>query len=127
MELSLDSIQEFFTSPPPKYLKAEECVTFIVALLCDHDSYASAIAKTLRQSSKYRVSDTILYKALDFLIGEDLLIAYNPPIDQDVVLSKGRPPIMYQLDQDKTKRKKIKDLKKLWEENFPDFNFNQTT
>ncbi len=86
--MNFQDIYQYFQSPPPVYLGKEVGVCYILAILVDSgDSYGTALIQHIRaEHPPYRLSDTVLYKALEFLSNEGMIQPYweNTP-------GKGRP------------------------------------
>lgn len=90
---SIESIQEFFRSPPPTYLGKEQTVCYILSVLLDKDSYGTELMEQLeKKSPTYRLSDTVLYAALSFL--EEKVIAVPYWKNEE---GRGRPRRMWRL------------------------------
>ena len=89
---SVASIHNFFQFPPPIYLNKEQTVCYILSVLLEKDSYGTELMNNLEENSNYRVSDTILYGALNFLEKEAITIPYWKKTE-----GRGRPRQMWSL------------------------------
>src|SRR5579883_156627 len=91
--MNLDTIQTFFTAPPPTYLNTELAVCFVVSVLLQQDTCITAFVHHLQQTyPAYDVSDTILYRALTFLETEGAVRKY-----WQRGVGRGRPRQMFTL------------------------------
>ncbi len=92
--MKLHDIYHFFQDPPPIYLSKEAAVCYVLAVLLEHgDSYGTALIQRIEQEhSLYRLSDTVLYSALQFLEDEKVIDGYWQKVE-----GRGRPRRMYQV------------------------------
>ena len=92
--MKFQDIYHFFQDPPPIYLSKEVAVCYILAVLLKHgDSYGTALIQRIEQDhSLYRLSDTVLYSALQFLEDEKVIDGYWQKVE-----GRGRPRRMYQV------------------------------
>lgn len=92
--MNFDDIYSFFRSPPPLYLNQELATCYILNILLDGDSYGTElIARLERESSTYRLSDTVLYSAIKFLEGSGTISGYWKKVE-----GRGRPRRMYRIE-----------------------------
>ena len=106
--MNFDDIYSFFRSPPPLYLNQELAVCYILDVLLQGDSYGTElIAKLERESSTYRLSDTVLYSAVKFLEANDTISGYWKKVE-----GRGRPRRMYRIDPEWTEQ--AKELARFW-------------
>ncbi len=94
--MNFDDIYCFFRNPPPLYLNQELAVCYILDILLQGDSYGTElIARLERESSTYRLSDTVLYSAIKFLEGSGTIVGYWKKVE-----GRGRPRRMYRIEPD---------------------------
>ncbi len=94
--MNFDDIYSFFRNPPPVYLNQELAVCYILDILLEGDSYGTElIARLERESSTYRLSDTVLYSAIKFLEGSGTIVGYWKKVE-----GRGRPRRMYRIEPD---------------------------
>jgi DNA-binding PadR family transcriptional regulator len=94
--MNFDDIYCFFRNPPPLYLNQELAVCYILDNLLQGDSYGTElIARLERESSTYRLSDTVLYSAIKFLEGSGTIAGYWKKVE-----GRGRPRRMYRIEPD---------------------------
>lgn len=108
--MKFQDIYHFFQDPPPIYLSKEVAVCYIVAILLEHgDSYGTALIQRIEQDhSLYRLSDTVLYGALQFLENEKVIDGYWQKVE-----GRGRPRRMYQVRASKLDL--ARKLGRLWQ------------
>jgi DNA-binding PadR family transcriptional regulator len=91
--MRLEEIYQFFTKEPVTYLTWEQAVCYILSVLLMEESYGTELIQKLEtEYPNYRLSDTVLYAALKFLMDEGALAA-----DWKKVTGRGRPRRMYRL------------------------------
>lgn len=107
--MKLQDVFQYFQSPPPVYLRKEVAVCYILAILIEVDeSYATGLVRHLTdEHPPYRISDTVLYSALEFLTDEGMIQSYwqNAP-------SRGRPKRIFSIKAEKLDE--AKRLAQLW-------------
>jgi DNA-binding PadR family transcriptional regulator len=108
--MKFQDIYHFFQDPPPIYLSKEVAVCYILAVLLEHgDSYGTALIQRIEQDhSLYRLSDTVLYSALQFLEDEKVIDGYWQKVE-----GRGRPRRMYQVRA--SKGDLARQLGRLWQ------------
>ncbi len=107
--MNFDDIYCFFRNPPPLYLNQELAVCYILDILLEDDSYGTElIARLERESSTYRLSDTVLYSAVKFLEASGTIIGYWKKVE-----GRGRPRRMYRIEPEWTN--KARELASFWE------------
>jgi DNA-binding PadR family transcriptional regulator len=107
--MNFEDIYCFFRNPPPLYLNQELAVCYILDILLQGDSYGTElIARLERESSTYRLSDTVLYSAIKFLEGSGTIVGYWKKVE-----GRGRPRRMYQIDSGWTN--KARELAHFWD------------
>ena len=76
--MKLQDVYHYFQSPPPVYLRKEVAVCYILAILIDNgESYGTALIQHIKdEHPPYRLSDTVLYSALEFLTDEGMIQSY---------------------------------------------------
>jgi DNA-binding PadR family transcriptional regulator len=98
--MNFEDIYCFFRNPPPLYLNQELAVCYILDILLQGDSYGTElIARLERESSTYRLSDTVLYSAIKFLESSGTIVGYWKKVE-----GRGRPRRMYQIDPEWTNK-----------------------
>ncbi|WP_421656168.1 PadR family transcriptional regulator [Leptothermofonsia sp. ETS-13] len=108
--MTLKEIYQFFQNPPVWYLNQEQATCFVLNTLLQEDSYGTELVQLVeRNYPPYRLSDTILYGALKFLLKEGLIRGYSKKVD-----GRGRPRQMYQIFPEK--KAKAEELAHLWQE-----------
>jgi DNA-binding PadR family transcriptional regulator len=108
--MKFQDIYKFFSNPPLLYLNQELAVCYVLAILLEGESYGTElIARLKRESSTYRLSDTVLYSALKFLEGAGSITAYWKKVE-----GRGRPRRMYQLRP--ASREQAQELAGFWHE-----------
>jgi len=91
--MQLQDIRCFFTNPPPIYLCQEQAVCYVLSVLLEGESYGTGLIQKLESDyPPYRLSDTVLYAALNFLETEKALVGRTQKVD-----GRGRPRRMYQI------------------------------
>lgn len=107
--MNVQDIHQYFKNPPPVYITKEVAVCYILTvLLQEGDSYGTALLKHIRANHPpYRISDTVLYAALNFLIDEEMLSGYWQNES-----GRGRPRRMYQVAEGR--EEDAKNLSQLW-------------
>jgi DNA-binding PadR family transcriptional regulator len=107
--MNFEDIYCFFRNPPPLYLNQELAVCYILDILLQGDSYGTElIARLERESSTYRLSDTVLYSAIKFLEANGTIIGYWKKVE-----GRGRPRRMYQIEPEWTN--KARELAHFWD------------
>jgi len=107
--MNVQDIYHYFKNPPPVYITKEVAVCYILTVLLDEgDSYGTALLKHIRaHHAPYRISDTVLYAALNFLIDEEMLSGYWQNES-----GRGRPRRMYQVAEGR--QEDARKLSQLW-------------
>lgn len=110
MTMNVQDIYQYFKTPPPIYITKEVAVCYILCVLIEKgDSYGTALLKDIRANHPpFRISDTVLYAALNFLIDEQMLSGY-----WQNEAGRGRPRRMYQIAEGK--EEDAKKLAQLWQ------------
>lgn len=113
--MNLQDIYHYFQSPPPVYLGKEVAVCYILAILIDNgESYGTALIQHIKdEHPPYRLSDTVLYSALEFLTDEGMIqsLWQSAP-------TRGRPKRMFSVRPDKLDE--AKHLAQLWHQYLAD-------
>ncbi|RUS93322.1 period-extender protein [Chroococcidiopsis cubana SAG 39.79] len=92
--MQLEDIRYFFTNPPPIYLCREQAVCYILSVLIQGESCGTGMIQQLEcEYGNYRLSDTILYGALEFLESEGAICG-----SWRKGKGRGRPRRIYQLN-----------------------------
>lgn len=92
--MQLEDIRYFFTNPPPIYLSLEQAVAYILSVLLEGESYGTGLIGQLEgEYANYRLSDTILHAALEFLESEGAVWS-----SWHKGKGRGRPRRVYQLN-----------------------------
>jgi DNA-binding PadR family transcriptional regulator len=107
--MSLQPIYQYFSQPQRRFLTKEMAICYILSVLIQGDSYGSELLQRLEQQSKiYRLSDTVLARAICFLEEESIIASYIQR-----VVGRGRPRRMLQILPGETQ--KAKELAQLWQ------------
>ncbi|MGL5079932.1 MAG: PadR family transcriptional regulator [Microcoleaceae cyanobacterium] len=108
--MKFEDIYQFFRTPPPIYLNTELAVCYMCSVFLCEDSYGAGLVRRLEQEHPlYRLSDTVLYKALEFLESQGSIICYWAKVK-----GRGRPRRMYQIIPEF--RANAQELAHLWHE-----------
>lgn len=108
--MKIEDIYSFFENPPPLFLSNELTICYIASVLVCGNSYGTGLIQRLETKyPDYRVSDTVLYSGLKFLVEEDLITSYWKKVD-----GRGRPRRMYQIKSGAEEQ--IQHLARLWHE-----------
>ena len=107
--MKLQDIYRYFQEPPPIYLSKEVAVCYVASVLTQQgDSYGTALIQFVEtKHPHFRLSDTVLYSALKFLVQERLIRGYWQKVE-----GRGRPRRMYQICT--TKLEQARNLALLW-------------
>lgn len=106
--MKIEDIYAYYQTPHPIFLNPELTVCYVLSVLVEGNSYGTELISRLEQDyPNYRLSDTVLYGALNFLLDEEFLTGYWQKVE-----GRGRPRRMYQLT-DKA-RNPAKELANLW-------------
>lgn len=110
MLMRIEDIYQFFQAPPPIYLNKELTVCYVLFVLRHSDSYGTELIQRVEQEyPAYRLSDTVLYSALNFLEDERAISGYWKKLE-----GRGRPRRMYVIRPQWKSR--AEELANLWEE-----------
>lgn len=107
--MNFQDIHQYFSDPPPVYLSKEVAVCYILSVLVNEgNSYGTALIQSIEHHNPlYRLSDTVLYSALNFLEDENVIQGYWQKVE-----GRGRPRRMYQVIPEKLDQ--AKTLSRLW-------------
>jgi DNA-binding PadR family transcriptional regulator len=107
--MNFQDIHQYFSDPPPIYLSKEVAVCYILSILLNEgNSYGTALIQGIAQDNPlYRLSDTVLYSALNFLEEENVIQGYWQKVE-----GRGRPRRMYQVLPEKLEQ--ARSLSRLW-------------
>jgi DNA-binding PadR family transcriptional regulator len=107
--MKLQQIYQFFNEAQFIFLTPELAVCYVLSVLIQEDSYGSELIQRLEQQSNvYRLSDTVLYRAVRFLEEEAMIVSYTQR-----VVGRGRPRRMLQLNPKASHR--AQELVQLWQ------------
>ena len=109
MIMKFEDIYQFFNNPPPSYLNRELAVCYILdMILQQEESYGTELIQQLTESfPQYRLSDTVLYGALNFLEQSGIIQGYWKKRQ-----GRGRPRKMYKVVLEQ--KAQAEDLAQLW-------------
>ena len=108
--MKLADIYQFFQNPPPTYLSQELAVCYVLSALLQEETYGTELIQQLESDyPRYRLSDTILYSALQFLESSQAIVGYWQKVE-----GRGRPRRMYRLHP--LWQAKATSLARLWQE-----------
>jgi len=94
--MTIEEIYQFFAAQPPIYLSSEQAACYVLSVLLIEESYGTRLIQKLESDyPPYRLSDTVLYAALNFLETERALVARTQKL-----VGRGRPRRMYQVSQE---------------------------
>ncbi|QDZ38510.1 PadR family transcriptional regulator [Euhalothece natronophila Z-M001] len=107
--MKFEEIYQFFNNPPPTYLNRELAVCYILdIILQQEESYGTELITQLTENfPQYRLSDTVLYSALNFLEHTGVIQGYWRKRK-----GRGRPRKMYKVVGEQ--KAQAEDLAKLW-------------
>ncbi|MCM1982672.1 PadR family transcriptional regulator [Lyngbya confervoides] len=107
--MNFQDIHQYFSDPPPIYISKEVAVCYILSVLLNEgNSYGTALIQSVgTYNPQYRLSDTVLYSALNFLEEENVIQGYWQKVE-----GRGRPRRMYQILPDKLEQ--ASSLSRLW-------------
>jgi DNA-binding PadR family transcriptional regulator len=106
--LTIKNIVNSFGDGRLTFLTAEQAICYVADRLTKGDSYGTELIQELVfGSTQYRISDTICFKALNFLTAEGLATSVELK-----VAGRGRPRRMYSLV--KERRKDAVELASCW-------------
>jgi DNA-binding PadR family transcriptional regulator len=107
--MTLQEIYRFFQTQPTQYLNQELSTCFVLSVLLQGDSYGTELVERVESEyPPYRLSDTVLYKALKFLEQEAVIAGYWKKTE-----GRGRPRRMYHILPEH--REKAVALAQLWQ------------
>lgn len=106
--MRFEDIYGFFENLPPTYLNAEQAVCYILSILTKEESYGTELIHRLeREYPIFRISDPVLYAALNFLEEENYITSFWQKLQ-----GRGRPRRMLRLNPDV--QKQAEDLAQMW-------------
>jgi DNA-binding PadR family transcriptional regulator len=89
--MTIEEIYQFFATQPPIYLSSEQAACYVLSVLLIEESYGTRLIQKLESDyPPYRLSDTVLYAALNFLETERAIASRLQKVD-----GRGRPRRMY--------------------------------
>ncbi|MDV2997392.1 MAG: hypothetical protein N4J56_007097 [Chroococcidiopsis sp. SAG 2025] len=89
--MTIEEIYQFFAAQPPIYLSSEQAACYVLSVLLIEESYGTRLIQKLESDyPPYRLSDTVLYAALNFLETERAIASRWQKVD-----GRGRPRRMY--------------------------------
>ncbi|PSB48379.1 PadR family transcriptional regulator [Cyanosarcina cf. burmensis CCALA 770] len=89
--MTIEEIYQFFAAQPPIYLSSEQAACYVLSVLLIEESYGTRLIQKLESDyPPYRLSDTVLYAALNFLETERAIASRPQKVD-----GRGRPRRMY--------------------------------
>lgn len=92
--MRLEEVYQFFATKPVTFLSSEQAVCYVLSVLLVDESYGTELIQLLEQEyPNYKLSDTVLYNALNFLENEGAVIGYWKKM-----VGRGRPRRMYQVN-----------------------------
>jgi DNA-binding PadR family transcriptional regulator/O-acetyl-ADP-ribose deacetylase (regulator of RNase III) len=90
--MKVEDIYQFFENPPPIYLCREQAICYILYVLLQGDFHGTElIQKLATEYPNFRLSDKVLYGAINIFEKEKIIIGYNR------VIKKERPRRIYQI------------------------------
>lgn len=107
--MKLEDVYAYYKTPQLTFLNQELAVCYILSVLLRGETYGTELVQTIELDyPNYRVSDTVLYAALQFLEEEQVITSYWKK-----VVGRGRPRRMYQLVD--TMHSRAVELVSLWQ------------
>lgn len=107
--MRFEDIYDFFENLPPTYLNAEQSVCYILSILIKEESYGTELIHRLEQEYPiFRISDPVLYAALNFLEEEKFITSFWQKLQ-----GRGRPRRMLRLNPDF--QTQAQELAQLWQ------------
>jgi DNA-binding PadR family transcriptional regulator len=107
--MKLQQIYQFFNESQLSFLTPELAVCYILSVLLEQDSYGSELIHQLEARSQiYRLSDTVLQRAVRLLEQESMIVTYTQR-----VVGRGRPRRMFQLNPETLI--KAQELAQFWQ------------
>ncbi|MBF2027663.1 MAG: helix-turn-helix transcriptional regulator [Oscillatoriales cyanobacterium C42_A2020_001] len=107
--MRFEDIYGFFQNLPPTHLNVEQAVCYVLSVLLQEDSYGTELIQKLQLDyPTFRLSDTVLYAALNFLENEQFISGYWKKLE-----GRGRPRRMLHLNPDV--RTQAEELAQLWQ------------
>ncbi len=92
--MKLEEVYQFFATKPVTYLNCEQAVCYVLSVLLSGESYGTELIQLLeREYPNYRLSDTVLYNALNFLENSGAITGYWKKL-----VGRGRPRRMYRVN-----------------------------
>lgn len=108
--MKIEDIFNFFKSYPALFLNSELAVCYIAAVLVRRNSYGTELIQRLEfEYPGYRISDTVLYSALNFLREEGMVATYWKKVE-----GRGRPRRMLQIRPGAEEQ--VQELALLWQQ-----------
>lgn len=91
--MTIEEIYQFFATQPPIYLNSEQAACYVLSVLLIEKSYGTRLIQKLESDyPPYRLSDSVLYAALNFLETERAIASRLQKVD-----GRGRPRRMYSI------------------------------
>lgn len=91
--MKFEDIYKYYETPQPTFLNQELATCYVLSVLLQHNSYGTELIQKIEQDHpNYRVSDTTLYAALQFLQDEQVVTSYWQKVQ-----GRGRPRRIYQI------------------------------
>lgn len=98
--MKLETIYDYYQKSHETFLNQELAVCYVLSVLLQRDSYGTELIQRIEQDyPAYRLSDTVLYAALQFLEKEQVITGYWKK-----VIGRGRPRRMYHLEDNERQR-----------------------
>lgn len=92
--MKLEEVYQFFATRPVTFLSPEQAVCYVLSVLLSRESYGTELIQLLEPKyPNYRLSDTVLYSALNFLETEGAIAGYWKKLE-----SRGRPRRMLRVN-----------------------------
>jgi DNA-binding PadR family transcriptional regulator len=108
--MKIEDIFKFFESQSTQFLNDELAVCYIADVLVHGNSYGIELIQRLeKEYPGYRLSDTVLYHGLNFLLEEGVITSYWKN-----AAGRGRPRRMYQIQSEAEKQ--AQELSHLWQQ-----------
>lgn len=105
--MNFEDVYNFFREARPQHLNKELATCFCLSVLLSKDTWGTELIQTVESGGQYLLTDRILYSALKFLEGENVISGYWKSVE-----GQDRPRRMYQLMPEH--RERAEEMAELW-------------
>lgn len=99
IQQELAKIEDWFRTVQAPFMSYELAVCFVCDRIRLESQYASKLIQEVEAVAGYRLSDTILYKALSFLRRSHFVREYSQSIEESGSGGRGRPRQMFAIGE----------------------------